>query len=224
MKTARLFGCASALVLIMAARSYPLDPQLPILTLKYDGGYGSEESEETEEVEPASYRHTVLLRIREDLDDDLVLNLYSALSRKTYLSEAGSYLYWYLNPDAAWYIGERVKWYTGLRGKWAFYDELDSEGKIKDYGSYLARTDLTFRPGDRLKLIPSIQGVWDVYRNGEKSAQTYTAGMNVSSQIGRWDLSGRARGSIRLPLTAASAVSVRFNTEVGLSGRWDPND
>jgi len=204
--------------------AFALDPKLPIFTVKYDGGYGREETGETEEVEPDSYRHTVLLRVKEELGRDLTVNLYSAFSRKLYLSESGSYLYGYVNPDMAWYIAESLKWYAGLRAKWVGYDELDTEGRSKDYGTYLAKTDVTIKPLDRLKLIPSLQGVWDVHENTEKSAQTYTAGLNMSSQFGGWELSGRFRGSVRLPLGGDSIVPSRLNAEVGLSGTWDPND
>jgi len=229
MKTYRstVLVCAAvwAVACVVAGEgAFALDPKLPIFTVKYDGGYGSEENDEADEVEPGSYRHTVLLRVKEELSRDFMLNLYSALSRKRYLTESGSYLYGYVNPDMAWYIVESLKWYAGLRAKWVGYDELDTEGRSKDYGSYLAKTDMTIKPVDRLKLIPSLQGVWDVHENAQKSAQTYTAGLNMSSRFGGWELSGRFRGSVRLPLGGESDITSRFNAEVGLSGTWDPND
>jgi hypothetical protein len=221
----RSLGVGVAAVLLLAsAWAFGQEAKLPVVALKYDGGYGSEEIEEEDQIEPSSHRHTVLLRIKEELGEGFTVNLYSAVSRKEYLQEKGSYLYFYLNPDAIWYLTDRLRWYTALRTKWIFYDELDSDGKVKDYGSYLAKTDLTIKAAEGLKLIPSVQGIWDVYQNPEKSIQTYIAGLNITSQIAGWSFSGRCRGTARFPLSPQSTALFRFNTEFGLSASWDPNE
>jgi len=141
--------------------------KLPVFFLYYDCGLGSEEIEpeegEEEEIEASSQRHKVTLRIKEEWSDELTTNLYTAVSCKEYYNQSGSYNYFYLNPDVAWEITDRIKWYTGFRSKFTFYDELDLDGLSKDFTSLLAKTNFTFKPADKLKIIPSFQSVFDLY-------------------------------------------------------------
>jgi len=204
------------------------DMKLPVFFLRYDGGVGSEEIEpeeiEEEQLEPSSQRHKVTLRIKEQWSDSLTSNLYTAVSRKEYFLQSGSYTYFYLNPDFAWDINDRIQWSTGFRSKWTVYDELDSYGEPKDFTSLLAKTELTLRLLKELKLIPFLQGVFDLYQNEEKAQQTYTAGLGVESRLsGAWRLNGRYRGIVRVPLGAESLVPDRFNHEFGINVSWDPN-
>lgn len=202
--------------------------KLPVFFLRYDGGVGSEELEpeegEEEEVEPSSQRHKVTLRIKEQWNDSLATNLYTAVSRKDYFLQSGSYTYFYINPDFVWDITDRVRWSSGFRSKWTWYDELDSYGESKNLTSLLAKTELTLKVLDQLKLTPSFRGVFDLYRNQEKIQQTYTAGLKVESRINpEVRLSGRYRGILRFPLGAESTVGVRLNNEFGINLSWDPN-
>lgn len=202
--------------------------KLPVFFLRYDGGVGSEELEpeegEEEEVEPSSQRHTVTLRIKEQWNDSLATNLYTAVSRKDYFLQSGSYTYFYINPDFVWDITDRVRWSSSFRSKWTWYDELDSYGESKNLTSLLAKTELTLKVLDQLKLTPSFRGVFDLYRNQEKIQQTYTAGLKVESRINpEVRLSGRYRGILRFPLGAESTVGVRLNNEFGINLSWDPN-
>ena len=202
--------------------------KLPVFSLRYDGGLGSEEIEpeegEEEELEPSSQRHKVTLRIKEEWRDELTTNLYTAVSRKEYFHQSGSYSYFYLNPDIAWEITDRIKWYTGFRSKFIFYDELDSEGNPKDYTSLLAKTYITFKPVDKLKIIPSYQGVFDLYQNQEKTQTTNTFGLSVAYTImDNVQVGGRYRGSLRSSLGEQSTVPLRVNNEFGVNVSWDPN-
>ncbi len=202
--------------------------KLPVFFLRYDGGVGSEEIEpeesEEEEVEPSSQRHKITLRIKEQWSDSLTTNLYTAVSRKEYFLQSGSYTYFYINPDFVWDITDRVRWSSAFRSKWTWYDELDSYGESKDLTSLLAKTELTLKVLDQLKLTPSFRGVFDLYRNEEKIQQTYTAGLHVESRINpEVRLSGRYRGILRVPCGAESTVGVRFNNEFGINLSWDPN-
>jgi len=202
--------------------------KLPVFFLRYDGGVGSEEIEpeegEEEEVEPSSQRHKITLRIKEQWSDSLTTNLYTAVSRKEYFLQSGSYSYFYINPDFVWDITDRVRWSSAFRSKWTWYDELDSYGESKDLTSLLAKTELTLKVLDQFQLIPSFRGVFDLYRNEEKIQQTYTAGLRVESKINpEVRLSGRYRGILRVPLGAESTISDRFNNEFGINLSWDPN-
>ena len=202
-------------------------PELPVFFLRYDGGLGSEEietEEGEEEIEPSSQRHTFNLRIKEEWSDLLTTNLYTAFSRKEYFLEKGSYSYFYLNPDVNWEITDNIKWNTEFRSKWTVYDETDSKGLSKDLTSLLARTNFTFKLFDNsLEVVPSFQGVFDLYENQEKSRQTLTFGVGLSSKLGNVNLGGKYRGILRYPLGEQSAVTFRFNNEFSLNATWDPN-
>ncbi len=173
---------------------------------------------------PSSQRHKVTLRIKEEWSDELITNFYTAVSRKEYFHQSGSYSYFYLNPDIAWEITDRIKWYTGFRSKFIFYDELDSNGNPKDYTSLLAKTYITFKPLDKLKIIPSFQGVFDLHQNREKTQTTNIFGLSVAYKImDNVQVGGRYRGSLRSSLGDQSTVPMRFNNEFGVNVSWDPN-
>ncbi len=193
----------------------------------YDAGLGSEEitpeQGEEEEIEASSQRHKVTLRIKEEWSDELTTNLYTAVSCKEYYHQSGSYNYFYLNPDIAWEITDRIKWYTGFRSKFTFYDELHADGNIKDFTSLLAKTNFTFKPVDKLKIIPSFQSVFDLYQNEAKTQTTQTFGLSITSTIDNVRVGGRYKGILRYPLGEQSTIPIRFNNEFGVSVNWDPN-
>jgi hypothetical protein len=225
----RLLGGIAGL-LLLASLCPAQQIGLPVLFLRYAGGVGSEaiEAEEAEEeeaeIETSAQRHRVTLRLKQQLGDTLVGNLYTALFRKHYFLQAGSYSYFYLNPDLAWEIGEGVKWFSAFRVKWSVYDELDAGGLPKDLGSLLFKTELAVRAMEELKLTPLLQGVFDLYDNEAKSRQTYTGGLSLEARLGGdLRLSGRYRGTLRLPLGPASTVGERFDHEFGVNLSWDPN-
>ena len=214
------------LIICLALTSFLHSDEIkwPVFFLKYDGGLGSEEIEEQEEIEPSSYRHTVTFRIKEELGAALTANLYTAVSRKEYLLEKGSYTYTYLNPDIAWEITDTIKWYGVLRSKWTFYDEPDSKGLSKDLSSLSAKTNVTVKLLDALKLTPSVQGVFDLYENEEKTRQTYTFALGLDATLGSVAVGANYRGILRYPLGEQSVVLARFNHEFGMDVSWDPND
>ena len=201
--------------------------KLPVFFLYYDGGLGSEEIEpedgEEEKIEASSQRHKVTLRIQEEWSDEVSTNLYTAVSRKEYFLQSGSYSYFYLNPDIAWEITDRIKWYTGFRSKFTFYDELDSEDLSKDFTSLLAKTNFTFKPVDKLKIIPSFQSVFDLYQNEAKTQTTQTFGLSITSTIDNVRVGGRYKGILRSSLGDESTVPLRLNNEFGVNVNWDPN-
>ena len=213
-----------ALSLLLPLTASAQDMKLPVFYLRYDGGTGWEEIA-PEELEkeldvPDSQRHRLTLRIKEQWSDAFTSNLYSAVSRKYYANQSGSYTYFYLNPDFQWALSDRVQWSAGARSKWTFYDGSDAN----DLTSLLATTELSLEPLDELKLAPFLQAVFDLYRNGEKTQQTYTAGLRLESRLSAaWRLSGRYRGIARCPLGTGDDGLERFNQEFGLNLSWDPN-
>jgi hypothetical protein len=203
--------------------------ELPVFFVRYDGGLGSEaidpeEEDEVEEMEPSSQRHRLTLRIKEEWNEALTTNLYTVLSRKEYLLQAGSYSYVYLSPDVSWRLTDGVRWQTAFRAKWIWYDELDAAGRPKDILSLLARSALSWDPLDRLRVTPAFQGIFDLYRDETDVRQTYIAGLSVESRSARGlRVSGRYRGILRFPLGEASTVGRRFNHEFAVNLSWDPN-
>ncbi len=128
--TPRVAVIVGVFIILFPCLAPAQDMKLPVFFLRYDGGVGSEEIEpediEEEQLEPSSQRHKVTLRIKEEWSDSLTTNLYTAVARKEYFLQAGSYTYFYLNPDFAWDITDRLQWSTGFRSKWIVYDELDA--------------------------------------------------------------------------------------------------
>jgi len=198
------------------------EPKLPVFTLKYDGALGSEETEE-EDIEQSSNRHTVSLRIKEELSKRLTASVITAFSRKEYLLQSGSYSYTYVNPTVTLDVSEKLRWTSGIRSKWIFYDEMDYEGNDKDFTSLRFDTSLIFRPIKELKLTPSVRGEYDLHTNETKTKQTYTLGFAIDARISSVTLGGRYRAITRLPLSPDSDVAFKLNNEFGAGLSWDPN-
>jgi len=226
-----LFGLLLGLLLLSLVLPAPpvlaQEAALPVFFLRYDGGLGYEEiaveAGEEEEIEPYSQRHRVTLRIKEEWSDSLVTNLTTAVSRKTYTHEKGSYTYFYLYPDLAWKISEKVKWTCGFRTKFTDYDEPDTDGHSKDLTGLLAKTGFTFRAAEGLKIMPLYQAVFELYEYAGYSRATQTFGLGVSSAMDEVRMSARYRGILRDSLGEESTVDFRFNNEFGLNLSWDPN-
>jgi hypothetical protein len=168
-----------------SAGGHRLGDQASRVLLRYEGEeVGNEEIEpeeaEEEVLEPSSEEHKVTLRITEQWSDRFATNLYTAVSCKDYFLQAGRFTYFYLNPDFVWKLTDRLQWSTGFQSEWTWYDELDSYGEPKDLTSLLAKTELTLRLLDSLKLMPFVQGVFDLYEKEEKAWQTYTAGPGLA--------------------------------------------
>ncbi len=224
-------ACSSAIGVVLFLLPFACPAQemkLPVFFLRYDGGLGSEriEPEDVEEelFEPSSQRHKVTLRIKEEWSEAFTTDLYTAVARKEYFLEPGSYTYFYLNPDFAWDITDRLQWSTGFRSKWAFYDEPDTLGQPKDFTNLWLKTELSLRLMRELKLVGLLQSVFDLYENRQNTEQTYIAGLGVESRLrGDWRLTGRYRGILRLPLGPDSTAASRFNHEFGVNLSWDPN-
>ncbi len=210
-------------VLLFGIISPALAIDIPVFFLKYDGGVGNEEVED-EEMAPTSYRHSVSLRIKEVWSSLLVTNLTTVVTRKQYLDQTGSYTSVNLLPDLSWTLTDSVKWYTSFQPRWYLYDELDSNELPKNHTALRAKTQLTFKPMVGVKIIPLLQGAWDVYGNATKTRQTYAVGIGIDGRIGQFVLGADYRGAFRLALGAESEVTDRFNHTFGVDVTWDPND
>jgi len=213
---------AGAVLLLLPLLAFAQGVRLPVFFLRYEGGLGSEEIEpeeaEDEQLEASSQRHKVVLRIKEQWSESLLTNLYTAVSRKEYFYQSGSYTYFYLNPELAWDITDSLQWSTGLRSKWLVFDDL------QDLTSLLARTELAFKARGGLKVVPFLEGIFDLYEDEQKAQATYIGGLGLESRLaGAWRLAARYRGIARVPLGPESVVVERFNQEFGVNLSWDPN-
>lgn len=216
----RLIGVLALLLPVLCPAQ---EPKLPVFFLRYDGGLGMEEIQpeqvEEEQVETESQRHKLTLRVKEQWSEALTTDLYSAVFRKEYFRQGGSYSYVYLHPQVAWDLTDRLQWSAGFRTKWTWYDD-----HAEDLTSLLARSELAWRLGQGVKVIPYLQGVLDLYQDELKAQQTYSAGVGVESRLGEaWRLTGRCRGIGRFPLGVKSEVAGDYDLVFGVNLSWDPN-
>jgi len=210
--------------LLLAVPGSAQEIKWPVFFLRYDGGTQFEQLNEEDESPFDSQRHKITFRIKEQWNDQFTTNLYTAILFKLYEEPSDNYRYFYLNPNYIWDISDRVRWTSEFRSKWTLYNELDSYNKSKDLTSLRAKTELTFKLLEQLKMIPSFQGVFDLYENSEKIQQIYTAGLRFESRINpQVRLNGRYRAILRAPLGAESTVAGEDKHEFGINLSWDPN-
>lgn len=210
--------------LLLAVLGSAQEIKLPVFFLRYDGGAEFEELEEEDESPFDSQRHKITFRIKEQWGDGFTTNLYTAVLFKLYDDPSNNYWYCYVNPNYIWDITDRLRWTSEFRSKWTLYNELDSDNNSKDLTSLRAKTELTFKPLEQLKIIPSFQSVFDLYENPEKVQQIYTAGLRFESRINpQVRLTGRYRAIMRASLGPESTVAGEDKHEFGLNLSWDPN-
>jgi hypothetical protein len=197
----------------------------PVFFLRYDRGTKFEESEDEEESLLDYKRDKITFRIKEQWSDDFTTNLYTTYFLKRYDESSDSdYWYFYLNPNCIWDITDRVRWKLEFRSKWTVYDGLDSEYESKDLTSLRVKTELTYKVLKQLKIIPSLQSVFDLYDNLDKRQQIYTAGLRFESRINpQVRLNARYRAILRAPLGTPSDVVGVDKHEFGINVSWDPN-
>jgi len=58
----------------------------------------------------------------------------------------------------------------------------------------------SFKPADKLKIIPSFQSVFDLYQNEAKTQTTQTFGLSITSTIDNVRVGGRYKGILRSSL------------------------
>jgi len=214
-----------------AAEGSPLLPG----SLRYEHGLGYREmapdpeapEEDDMEMEDYSRRHKLTLRLKEQWSDTLTTNLYTVAALKDSEDASESYGYFYLNPDLAWALSRRLKWGLSLRSKLTWLEPDASLGGPVDLLGLLAKTSLTWKAHERLKLVSSLQGAFDLYQDPArlgKTAQTYTAGLSLESKLADGlGLVGRYRGSFRYPLGPEATIDRLSNNELALAVSWDPN-
>jgi hypothetical protein len=212
--------------LLLTTAIWSQEIKRPVFFLRYEGGIGTEELD-TEEWEEAAltldtYRHKITLRIKEQWRRDFTTNLYTAVAWKDYRFQEGDYTYFYLNPNFIWDISDRLRWRSEVRSKWTWFTD-PSDPKEVGLTSLLAKTELTAKVSDKLKIIPSLRSEFDLYLDSTGNRQTYTGGLRLEANIKpEVRLSSRYRGTLRAPLGGSDEI-LSINHEFGLNLTWDPN-
>ncbi len=223
-KVVAAVACAALALLALRAQAQAQDARLPVFYLRYSGGVGSEELEEDDSgLEPASLRHSVSLRIKEDLSRTLVTNLTFFYSTKDYTDEPGDYTYFYLKPQVSCDLSDRVTLETEVRSKWVAYDGLDAGGRPKDYLQLTGGIATTYEPVRGTRLTGSVGTGFDLYDNDAKSEQSYALGLRLLSRLDGVTVGGHYRGILYTPLGAASTQARSLTSEFGATLTWDPN-
>ena len=196
----------------------------PVFFLRYDGGTKFEEADEEQESLLDYQRHKLTFRIKEQYSDELTTNLYTTFFLKLYDESSDSdYWYFYLNPNCIWDVTDRLRWTSEFRSKWQWNCNV-GEKDDPDITSLRARTELTFKLLEQLKIIPSIQSVFDLDSSPEDRQQIYTAGIRFESRINpQVRLNARYRAILRAPLGDTSDVGREDRHEFGINLSWDPN-
>lgn len=212
------------LFLLLAVPGSTQEIKRPVFFLRYDGGRKFEEAEDEEESSLDYQRHKITFRIKEEWSDEFTTNLYTTAFLKLYdVFNDTDYWYFYLNPNCIWDITDRVRWTSEFRSKWKW--DINSGGSYDlDLTSLRAKTELTFKLLEQLKIIPSFQSVFDLYEDSEKKQQIYTAGLRFESRINpQVRMNARCRAIWRTPLGTGSKVDGDDKYEFGVNLSWDPN-
>jgi hypothetical protein len=210
--------------LALCAAAAAAQARLPVFTLRYSGGFGSEELEEDDALEPASARNSVSLRIKQEISRALVSNLTFFYSTKDYYDdETGDYTYFYFRPQLACDLTDRLTVETELRSKWVRYDETDTSGDSKDYLELSGGLSSTYEPVRGTKVTALVGTGLDLYDNQAKAEQLYLAGLRILSRLESVTLGGGYRGTYFTPLGASSNAARSLTSEVTMTVTWDPN-
>ncbi len=198
--------------------------KLPVFFLRYDGGTQIEEPEDEEESVLDYQRHKITLRIKEQWSGDFTTNLYTVVFTKLCDNPSEDYRYFYLNPNYVWDITDRLRWTSDFRTKWIWEFDPGGDEYYLDLTSLRAKTELSFKLLDQLKIIPSFLSVFDLYKDSVKTQQVYTAGLRLESHLNpQLRLNARYRAIVRSPLGLDSTVVGEYKHEFGINASWDPN-
>ena len=208
-------------ILVACGPAWCLDWQLPIFSVRYEAAGGETEDPDEEELLPASLRQTIAVQMREQAAP-AVFDLSVTYSLKDYYLQNGDYSYVVLAQGGAVRLGS-VKLAYDLGAKSVEYPLPDSDGLSKDLVSLRAGTAATFFLVKGTSLETALASRFDLAENQAKSAQAYVGTLALTSRLGDWEVAGRLRGELRLPLGDAS-LKDRSTYAVGsLTASWNPN-
>ncbi len=208
-------------LLLACSPSWCLDWQLPIFSARYEAATGQTEDPDEETLLPSSLRQTVALHIREEAAPAL-FGLTLTYSLKDYYLQSGDYSYVSLAQDGSVRMGI-VRLAYDVSAKSVSYPLPDSDGLSKDLVSLRAATGATFTIVRGTNLEATVTGRFDLAENDAKSQQAYIGALALTSRLGDWQVGGRIRGEIRMPLGEASLKDQATYATGSLTASWDPN-
>ncbi|MBN2532574.1 MAG: hypothetical protein JXB88_06755 [Spirochaetales bacterium] len=188
------------LQMIYACADYP---KLPVFDLSYELSYGTEEEEESGDIIADSIRHSIILRIKEELAKSFYFAFPFQYTVKDNFDSDDAYNnYYYLRftPYLSWDITEKSNLKFYITGKWFDYELPDSEDNSKDFYMMSTQVAWTYKVFSNFKLLSDFKSEYGFYLNPAKQSQSYNFRLGSSLQINKYTLSGRYNGKIMLPL------------------------
>ena len=169
------------LLLVLPTLQGAAEPELPVVTLKYDGSTGTEEDEEEGVLIPSSLKNGFSLKVREEFSEQVKADLLMVYVIKDYFEGAGDYSYYYLKP--ALYLALRERWNLDLsfRSKWHNYAYPDSRDLPKDYLALTPALTLAFKPVKGTKISAALKGDYGLYQNETKTRQAHAMSLRLST-------------------------------------------
>lgn len=210
------------LLLCACLPGWSLDWNLPVVTLKYEAAEGASEDPDDETLEPSSFRNTVSMRVKEDVES-ASFGLTLRGSAKDYYLQNGDYSYLDLEQDGSFHLGEAWKLGYLLGVKNMSFPQPDSKGFPKDATALRAAATAAFTVMKGTTLEAGTAGRWEFADNTPDSLQAYVFTAGFSSRLGEWLLGAHYRGEFRLPMGSSSGVSSSAYHVGSFSLQWDPN-
>jgi hypothetical protein len=201
---------------------WPLDWDLPVLSLRYEVAGGMSEDPEEQIALPSSLRNTVVFQIKESADT-ASLGLAIRASAKDDFIKTGDYAYVQVDQDGSFSLGAPWKLAYSLAAKRIDYPLPDSSGLSKDSLSLSGGSTVTFTPLKGTSLEGGLSARYSLADNAEDALQTYVVSAGVSTRLGEWLLAARYRGEVRSPLGASSMKTETAYHTGSVSLQWDPN-
>jgi hypothetical protein len=210
--------------LILATAACGDQWKLPIVSLRYEVAEGIEEDEEEGTLSPTYWRHSLALRVREDMGQRFRVVLTGRISCKDYEGDAADD-YWYVSavPGLEWSIGQVLGLGTEFSVKRGMFDEADGAAPEKDYLDLGSKIFADWRIVKGLELDAWLRATYSLYEDRLKSRQAYTFGIGLTGRRGQWNIGARYRGTARLPLGEGSGQDFGGYHLGSVNVSWNPN-
>lgn len=197
--------------------------KFPVFSLGYDGAYGSDEDEDTEELEPYSIRNSAILRIVQAFSKDLILSFPIQYARKDYFKDSDNYYYAKIYPYLVIELSKLHSLKLELLAKYMDYAQSSITGLSKDYTQLGGQIEYSFKPESGSKISACVRPRYYLYENSEKMLASYTFRVSGYTRIDQFKLGGNYNGTVRFPLGSDSVETTSFLNSWGLDLEWDPN-
>jgi hypothetical protein len=199
------------LLVILPVSSFADYPKLPVISLSYDFSYGTEEEEESGTLMTDSLKHTIVLRIKEELARTFYFAFPFQYTLKDYTTEENmdnNYYYLKFSPYCSWDMTDKVTIKLYITGKWFDYEFLDSSEQSKDFYTMSTQIAWTYKVFQCFKILSHIKSEYNFYVNPGKQSQLYDFQLGGSLQINKYTITGKYDGEILFPMGDASEKEI----------------